>query len=259
MFAHELGIDVWESIGRRRPSRSASCSSRPGPGVGGHCLPIDPSYLSWRVERALGKSFRFVELADDINSHMPDYVVHRLMMALQLARHAGQRAPASCCSASPTRRTPATRASRRPSGSPSCWSGWERRSGRPTRTWSRPPPIDRGRDPGRASPSRRSPRADAVVLLTDHDAFDYRQHRPRMRALSSTAVTTWPAITSKPYERSGHAMRLRRRGTAELHEGQAGHGRAGPARRRGHPRAHRPALRHGDERRVLRRPGHPPA
>jgi UDP-N-acetyl-D-glucosamine dehydrogenase len=55
---------------------------RPGPGVGGHCLPIDPSYLSWRVERALGKSFRFVELADDINSHMPDYVVHRLMMSL---------------------------------------------------------------------------------------------------------------------------------------------------------------------------------
>jgi UDP-N-acetyl-D-glucosamine dehydrogenase len=40
---------------------------RPGPGVGGHCLPIDPSYLSWRVERALGRSFRFVELANDIS------------------------------------------------------------------------------------------------------------------------------------------------------------------------------------------------
>jgi UDP-N-acetyl-D-glucosamine dehydrogenase len=53
----------------------------PGPGVGGHCLPIDPSYLSWRVERALGKSFRFVELADDINRHMPDYVVNRIMMS----------------------------------------------------------------------------------------------------------------------------------------------------------------------------------
>ena len=54
----------------------------PGPGVGGHCLPIDPSYLSWRVERALGQSFRFVELANDINNHMPDYVVHRIMLAL---------------------------------------------------------------------------------------------------------------------------------------------------------------------------------
>lgn len=42
----------------------------------GHCLPIDPSYLSWREERALGQRFRFVELANDINSHMLDYVVH---------------------------------------------------------------------------------------------------------------------------------------------------------------------------------------
>jgi hypothetical protein len=50
--------------------------------VGGHCLPIDPSYLSWRVERALGQQFRFVELANDINSHMPDYVVNRLLLAL---------------------------------------------------------------------------------------------------------------------------------------------------------------------------------
>ena len=50
--------------------------------MGGHCLPIDPSYLSWRVERSLGQRFRFVELANDINSHMPDYVVHRLLMAL---------------------------------------------------------------------------------------------------------------------------------------------------------------------------------
>ena len=48
----------------------------PGPGVGGHCLPIDPSYLSWAVEQRLGRPFRFVELANDINDHMPDYVVH---------------------------------------------------------------------------------------------------------------------------------------------------------------------------------------
>ena len=62
----------------RWPSRSCH-----GPfGVGGHCLPIDPSYLSWRVERPLGQRFRFVELANDINSHMPDYVMHRLLGAL---------------------------------------------------------------------------------------------------------------------------------------------------------------------------------
>ena len=77
----------------RRRSRSGSCGSRPGPGVGGHCLPIDPSYLSWRVERVLGQSFRFVELANDINDHMPDYVVRRLTMASQRPAAGGQRLP----------------------------------------------------------------------------------------------------------------------------------------------------------------------
>ncbi|KKD02242.1 UDP binding domain-containing protein, partial [Streptomyces sp. WM6386] len=53
----------------------------PGPGVGGHCLPVDPVYLSWRVNRALGHRFRFVELANDVNDHMPAYVVQRLLTA----------------------------------------------------------------------------------------------------------------------------------------------------------------------------------
>jgi UDP-N-acetyl-D-glucosamine dehydrogenase len=55
---------------------------RPGPGVGGHCLPIDPSYLSWRVKQSLGQTFRFVELANDVNEHMPDYVIRRLVASL---------------------------------------------------------------------------------------------------------------------------------------------------------------------------------
>ena len=49
--------------------------------MGGHCLPVDPSYLSWAVRRTLGESFRFVELANDVNAHMPDYVVRRLVVA----------------------------------------------------------------------------------------------------------------------------------------------------------------------------------
>ncbi len=54
----------------------------PGPGVGGHCLPVDPSYLSWQVRRKLGKSFRFVELANDVNDNMPSYVLQRVSRLL---------------------------------------------------------------------------------------------------------------------------------------------------------------------------------
>jgi UDP-N-acetyl-D-glucosamine dehydrogenase len=71
MLAHDLGINVWEAINAAATKPFGYMPFKPGPGVGGHCLPIDPSYLS----------FRFVELANDINSHMPDYVVRRLMMA----------------------------------------------------------------------------------------------------------------------------------------------------------------------------------
>ncbi len=86
MFAADLGIDVWETIEAASSKPFGFMRFTPGPGVGGHCLPIDPSYLSWRVKRALGHSFRFVELANDVNDHMPDYVVRRLTLALNRHR-----------------------------------------------------------------------------------------------------------------------------------------------------------------------------
>jgi UDP-N-acetyl-D-glucosamine dehydrogenase len=82
MFARDLGIDVWEAIDAASTKPFGYMRFTPGPGVGGHCLPIDPSYLSWQVERSLGRTFRFVELANDINEHMPDYVVRRVQSAL---------------------------------------------------------------------------------------------------------------------------------------------------------------------------------
>ena len=69
------------SIGRQ-------CPPTPGPGVGGHCLPIDPSYLAWRVKQSLGHTFRFVELANDVNEHMPDYVHTRVTALLNRERKA---------------------------------------------------------------------------------------------------------------------------------------------------------------------------
>jgi UDP-N-acetyl-D-glucosamine dehydrogenase len=88
MFAADLDIDIWQAIDAASTKPFGFMRFVPGPGVGGHCLPIDPSYLSWQVKRSLGQNFRFVELANDINEHMPDYVVRRLQAALNSRRKA---------------------------------------------------------------------------------------------------------------------------------------------------------------------------
>ena len=77
IFCDELGIDLWESIGAASTKPFGFAPFTPGPGVGGHCIPVDPSYLSWRVRR-LGYPFRFVELAGEINDRMPVYVASRI-------------------------------------------------------------------------------------------------------------------------------------------------------------------------------------
>ena len=86
VFANQLGVNIWESIEAASSKPFGFMKFTPGPGVGGHCLPVDPSYLSWQVRRKLGQNFRFVELANDINDHMPDYVLQRLMMGLNKRR-----------------------------------------------------------------------------------------------------------------------------------------------------------------------------
>jgi nucleotide sugar dehydrogenase len=81
-YAHELSIDIWNVIEAAKTKPFGFMSFTPGPGVGGHCLPIDPSYLSWKVRNNLGRSFRFVDLANDVNDHMPEYVVERVQRLL---------------------------------------------------------------------------------------------------------------------------------------------------------------------------------
>ncbi len=82
MFAGDLNVDIWRAIDAASTKPFGYMRFTPGPGVGGHCLPVDPSYLSWRVRRQSGQSFRFVELANDVNEHMPDYVVRRITALL---------------------------------------------------------------------------------------------------------------------------------------------------------------------------------
>ncbi|WSG43024.1 nucleotide sugar dehydrogenase [Dactylosporangium sp. NBC_01737] len=82
IVANQLGVDVREAIGAAATKPFGFMAFDPGPGVGGHCLPIDPSYLSWQVKREVGQRFRFIELANDVNEGMPRYVVQRLAAGL---------------------------------------------------------------------------------------------------------------------------------------------------------------------------------
>lgn len=82
VFCRELGVDIWETIRGAATKPFGFQPFYPGPGVGGHCIPIDPSYLSYRV-RQLGKQFRFIELAQEINEFMPRYVSDRSLRMLE--------------------------------------------------------------------------------------------------------------------------------------------------------------------------------
>jgi UDP-N-acetyl-D-glucosamine dehydrogenase len=82
IFAHQLDVDIWAAIEAASTKPFGFMPFTPGPGVGGHCLPVDPSYLSWQVEQRLGTNFRFVELANDVNDRMPDYLVLRIVRLL---------------------------------------------------------------------------------------------------------------------------------------------------------------------------------
>jgi UDP-N-acetyl-D-glucosamine dehydrogenase len=81
-FCRELGIDLWEVIDAAATKPFGFQPFRPGPGVGGHCIPIDPNYLSHNVRTRLGYPFRFVELAQEINDSMPAYVAERIQTRL---------------------------------------------------------------------------------------------------------------------------------------------------------------------------------
>ena len=84
MLFDRIGIDVWEVIDAAKTKPFGFQAFYPGPGLGGHCIPIDPFYLSW-VARKHGMPTRFIELAGEINTSMPTYVVHRVAEALNEA------------------------------------------------------------------------------------------------------------------------------------------------------------------------------
>jgi UDP-N-acetyl-D-glucosamine dehydrogenase len=85
LMCERLGLDVWEVIEAAATKPYGFMKFLPGPGLGGHCIPVDPSYLSWKM-KSLNFPARFIDLATDINSHMPEHVVERVGNLLNESR-----------------------------------------------------------------------------------------------------------------------------------------------------------------------------
>lgn len=83
----KLGVDVWEVINAAATKPFGFMKFTPGPGIGGHCIPLDPHYLAWKM-RTLNYKTRFIDLASEINSHMPEWVVQKVADALNEVRKA---------------------------------------------------------------------------------------------------------------------------------------------------------------------------
>jgi UDP-N-acetyl-D-glucosamine dehydrogenase len=85
IMCDKLAVDVWEVIEAAATKPFGFMKFAPGPGLGGHCIPIDPLYLSWKL-RERNYTARFIELADQVNSHMPDFVIEKATLALNARR-----------------------------------------------------------------------------------------------------------------------------------------------------------------------------
>jgi len=87
IMCDRLGLNVWEVVAAAATKPYGFMKFTPGPGLGGHCIPIDPHYLSWKL-KTVNYTARFIELASDVNSHMPEYVVGKVGVALNAERKA---------------------------------------------------------------------------------------------------------------------------------------------------------------------------
>jgi nucleotide sugar dehydrogenase len=167
VFSRALGVSMWEALDAADSKPFGFMRFNPGPGVGGHCLPVDPSYLSWQVKRETGRTFRFVELANDVNDHMPDYVVSRVVEALNARKQAVNGSVVLVVGVSYKRNTadvresPAIRLVRLLGD-----LGAAVRYADPYVT-TFPGAVRVDLDEAAVAA------ADAVVVVTDHDAFDY--------------------------------------------------------------------------------------
>jgi len=170
LLCRELGVNVWEVIDAAASKPFGFMKFQPGPGLGGHCIPIDPVYLSWKA-RAHGFEPRLIEVAQQVNSRMPEHVVSRVAEALNQNGKPLRNARIHVLGVAykkdvnDMRESPALDVMHHllKKGAQVCYSD---------------PHVAALHEPGlefRAEPLSRLKEADCAVLITDHSDFDYAQ------------------------------------------------------------------------------------
>ncbi|UCC43027.1 MAG: nucleotide sugar dehydrogenase [Candidatus Zixiibacteriota bacterium] len=188
LMCHRLGIDVWEIIDAAATKPFGFMPFYPGPGLGGHCIPIDPHYLSWKL-KSLNYYARFIELAGDINSQMPEWVVDRIS-AFMNKRFTKALNKSSILmlgvtykrDIKDTRESPAL-------------DVWKLLENRGAKVQYHDPYVPHFRWGERTSKSVKLTasavkKADLVVIATDHTSFDYQWIADNARAVFDTRNAT---------------------------------------------------------------------
>ena len=176
LMCDKLGIDVWEVIDAAKTKPFGFMPFYPGPGLGGHCIPIDPFYLSWKAKQN-GFEPRFIELAGQVNASMPHFVVDKIAEALNVREEAAERLARARRRASPTSATSTTSASRPRSTS---WALLHEKGARVSYVDPFVPTLSARAWPGgydlHSTPLDPATLAgfDCVAILTDHRTVDYK-------------------------------------------------------------------------------------
>jgi UDP-N-acetyl-D-glucosamine dehydrogenase len=170
LMSHRMNLDVWEVIDAARTKPFGFMPFYPGPGLGGHCIPIDPFYLSWKARQS-GFEARFIELAGNINGAMPEYVVDRVAEALNSNQRAlnGSRVHvfgiAYKRDVNDMRESPAL----------DIMELLKRRGANVSYTDPFVPELRHGTLDLRSIPETEAAKGkDCAVIVTDHSVFDYR-------------------------------------------------------------------------------------
>jgi UDP-N-acetyl-D-glucosamine dehydrogenase len=181
LMCDRMGIDVWEVIDAAATKPFGFMPFYPGPGLGGHCIPVDPFYLSWKTKQA-GMEARFIELAGHINGYMPQFVADKVQQALN---HAGKPVMGSRIHVmgvaykrdiDDLRESPAL----------DVMLLLKRRGGKIAYTDPYVPALHLEGLDLKSQPEESIAAADCVVIVTDHSAFDYRKMVERAALIVDT-------------------------------------------------------------------------